>query len=151
VSHERLLCRYQRFGKTLSIETGSRWTLTWILPTAGNVIVIAELTVVEMASLLARMSVTAHSLRQCPDLASQLPAARCPGISGHATGKNRPQPGPPTALSASFAHPGRGAAGVGAARPKHLGQPLIFAAGDMRLLTAAAAEGFVTDDPNAHP
>jgi uncharacterized protein len=32
-----------------------------------------------------------------------------------------------------------------------LGVPIIFVSADQRLLTAAAAEGFVIDDPNAHP
>ena len=32
-----------------------------------------------------------------------------------------------------------------------LGEPLIFLSGDIDLLTAASNEGFVVDNPNAHP
>jgi predicted nucleic acid-binding protein len=41
-------------AKRYVIETGSSWVLSWIEPTAGNVILIAESTLVEMRSILAR-------------------------------------------------------------------------------------------------
>lgn len=66
-------------AKRYLVETGSNWVLSWVEPPANNVIIISELTFVEMRSLL----------------------ARC--------------------------------------------------VRDKNLLAAAAAEGFVTDDPNAHP
>jgi uncharacterized protein len=139
-------------AKRYLVETGSNWVLSWIEPPANNVIVISELAFVEMRSLLARrvresvlrvvdanalrndfllhanneyliVLVETNVLNQAARLVDQYPLRTLDAIQ----------------LASAIQ-----AVNV-------LGQPMLFISGDKNLLAAVASEGFVTDDPNAHP
>lgn len=139
-------------AKRYLVETGSNWVLSWVEPPANNVIIISELTFVEMRSLLARRvregvltTVDAKALRndfllhtkneylivlmetnvlnQASQLVDQYTLRTLDTIQLA------------SAIQAVTV----------------LAQPMTFISGDKNLLAAAAAEGFITDDPNAHP
>lgn len=142
-------------AKRYTQEVGTRWVRSWIRPNAGNVIVIAELAMVEMFSLLARRThdgeITTRSaaylrraflghlqtnyavikiessiLIRSRDLVTKYVAQRLRTLDAiHLA----------CAIQSQMA----------------LGQPLIFVSADNKLLDCAKAEGFATDDPRLHP
>jgi hypothetical protein len=133
-------------------ESGSAWVQSWIEPVHGNVIIIAEIAIVEMKSLLARRqrenSLTAQAaallwndflihaqkeyLRITLDEQSITIATRLIDIY------------PLRALDAvQLASAIRGMA--------ILGDPVTMISADTRLIQAALFEGFSADDPNNHP
>jgi len=133
-------------------EIGSTWTKSWVDPQHGHDIIISALTTVEIISVLTRReregTITAtersvmesdfllhieHEYMVIPLEERVLVQAR------NLLGQYRLR-----ALDALQL-----ACAVRAARVFSV--PPTFISADVRLLTAAAAEGLPTDDPNAHP
>jgi predicted nucleic acid-binding protein len=133
-------------------EPGSVWVRGWADPKASNTIVISRLTTVEVVAGLARRqrenSISAtdfttlrgrfifdvdrhyiviglrkHVLTTARNLAAQYPLRALDAIQLACALETR----------------------------KTLGAAITLVAADQRLLTAARAEGFTTDDPNLHP
>lgn len=133
-------------------ETGSTWIKTLADPTAGNVIIVCDLTAVEVFSTLARrqregtvtpanvlilqsrflfdfeheyLSVVLEDavLSRARDLLNRYPLRSLDSIQLA------------SALEAVNA----------------LGEPIIFISADKNLLAAAAGDGFNTDNPNNYP
>lgn len=139
-------------AKRYVIEVGSAWVLTWIEPVAGNAILIAELTLVEMRSMLARR-VKAKTLS--PNAAKQLRS----DFLIHARDEYLIIPIGTGIVSGAEAlvdrHGLRTLDALQLASALHAGvllnDPITFVGADAALLTAAQAEGLSTDNPNAHP
>ncbi len=133
-------------------EIGSAWVASWIEPVEGNLIIISELAFVEQVAVLARrrregmvsnavftqlhndfllhaereylvVGITGALLRQAGDLAARHPLRTLDAIQ----------------LACALDS------------VQTLGLTPTFVSADRNLLIAAAAEGFPTDDPNAHP
>jgi predicted nucleic acid-binding protein len=133
-------------------EVGSGWVQSWIAPTSGHVTIISALATVEFVSLLAR--------RQRQGNVSQADFDRLRrDFLFHVRRQYRviaPRQGvlvqarqlvakhPVRTLDALQLASALAAAGAIGAFP-------IFVSGDRKLLAVAAAEGFLTDDPNSHP
>lgn len=137
-------------------ETGTAWILSWIEPSADNVIVISELALVEMASILARLE-TAKKISA--SRASQLEAVFLLHTDDEylVTFIDSDTIEQARLLVAKY---GRlyGLRTLDAiqlasalAATVTLGEPIVFITGDNKLRDAAIAEGFQTDDPNFHP
>jgi predicted nucleic acid-binding protein len=139
-------------GRRYLSEVGTAWTLGWIEPAAGNVIVISELTTVET------MAVFAHLQRL-----GNLSAANATRLQNdfllHAANEYLVVPVDSSVFAQASSlvrkHPLRTldalhlAAALKAVSLLH--EPMTFVSGDKRQLAAAAAEGFITDDPYLHP
>ena len=133
-------------------EVGTNWVLSWVLPQAGNVVIVSELTLVEMFSLLARrqregsLSAPNTGILQGNFL---LHCEREYLVTPLDSGVLR------LARQLVDKHPLRTLDAIQLASALHvvniLNEPMTFISGDKNLLSAAAAEGFVTDDPNSHP
>lgn len=133
-------------------EVGSGWVISWAEPSAGNIIVLAHQTSVEMFSLLARrvregtLSITTVITLQNDFLLhaekEYLIYPQDNTLVAHARDLIMKYP-----LRTLDAIQLASAAEASAA----LNEALIFISADNNLLTAAAAEGFVTDNPLAHP
>lgn len=139
-------------AKRYLIETGSSWVLGWIEPTANNVIVIAELAMVEMRSVFARRvregilsAVDAAALRTdflahvgqeylTVYLDSQI-------LSGASSLVDKYTLRTLDAIQLACA--------VHAS--SYLSQSMMFISADNDLLKAAASEGFAVDNPNNYP
>jgi len=139
-------------AKRYVMETGSLWVRGWILPSAGNTIMISRLATVELIAMLMRRhregtlwisdvnrirsNFLAHVRKQYTvvDLETKVFSV---------------------ARSLLMKHPLRSSDAIQLASAvivrNHYRVKLTFIAADHRLLTAAAAEGFTTDDPNLHP
>ncbi len=139
-------------AKRYLAETGSQWVLTWIGSGAGNVIIISDLTIAEMPSLFARrrregtLSTTNVQILKANFLFHvEMEYLNVPldylllTLAGDLVDKY-----PLRALDAIQL-----ASAIRATRM--LGEAMTFVSADHNLLTAAAAEGFAIDDPNAHP
>ncbi len=133
-------------------ETGSAWVRRWARPGHGNIVVISEVTIVELASALARLqrdgslsptaflrlrnSFLVHTEREYLLVALRrrllLRASRL--VVSH----------PLRALDAIQLVCALEAV-------QAFGTTPTFVSADRNLLTAAAAEGLPTDDPNLHP
>ncbi len=139
-------------AKRYVVESGTNWVRSWTNPAAGNVVVMSDLTPVEMFSLLARKQREGllspsnftqvsntflfhieHEYLTTPLDAPVLVAAR--GVIGK------------YALRTLDAIQLSAALNVAAA----FGEPMTFVSADRNLLNAALAEGFNVDDPNVHP
>lgn len=139
-------------GRRYLPEVGSAWVTSWIVPAAANIVVIADLTTVEMLAVFARLqrerkltstdatilqsnfllhvqteylivSLDQAVILQARTLVSKYPLRTLDAIQLAC------------ALDASAM----------------LNEPLSFISGDNVLLAAAGAEGFSTDNPYAHP
>lgn len=139
-------------AKRYLAETGSTWVLSWILPATSNITVVAEIVSVEMFSLLARR------IRE-----NTLSAANAALLRNNflwhiekeylviaienlvlAQARQLVNKYPLRALDAIQL-----ACAIQAEAT--LNTPIIFISADKNLLSAASAEGFSVDDPNAHP
>jgi len=139
-------------AKRYIAEIGSSWLRGIVLPIAGNVVIIADLTLVEMFSLLARRgregtlhpgsvvllgnAVVLHAKREYLTMALDNPVL----TQARVLVNNHPL----RALNAIQL-------GCAIRARAAVGEPVTFVSGDKSLLTAAATEGFAIDDPNAHP
>lgn len=132
-------------AKRYLVEIGTTWTRSWTKSAAGNVIIIAELTSVEMFSLLNRRlregSLTPSSMNRLQQL-----------FLGHLQFEYL------VVFSFSQIHvlardlvnryPLRALDAIQLASAVHA---VSLLATPMTFVSAAAAEGFITDDPNLHP
>ncbi len=139
-------------AKRYLAEIGSAWVISWIEPPAGNVAVVAELTTVEMFTLIARrqregtLSQPSATILQNDFLVHieteylTVPLDRSVlGLARTLTGKY-----PLRTLDALQLASALRATAI-------LNEPMTFVSADRNLLNAALAEGFNVDDPNVHP
>jgi hypothetical protein len=139
-------------AKRYLVETGAAWMRGLCVRSSRNVIVISALTTIEFLSLLARQQ---RERRLTPAQVATLENAfmidyrdeylsvplEDPVLSHRRHLVKRHPLRPPDAIqlaSAIFV-------------ANFLNEPLTFICADMSLLTAAQAEGFAVDNPNAHP
>lgn len=139
-------------AKRYLVEAGSAWMRSWIAPAAGNVILISDLGVLEMLSVLERRkregSLSASDVRRLEA-----------DFTAHVAAEYVVAPLDKSVLQLAQhllrGHPLRALDAIQLASASRasqmLGEPLTFVSGDRSLLAVAAAEGFATDDPNAHP
>lgn len=133
-------------------ETGSTWVMNWILPPAGNIIVLTELAIVEMASLLGRhhrsnlLSTANLGVLQANFLVHTekeyliVPLESMILVQARALINKYPL----RALDAIQLASALQAVAL-------LNQQIIFVSADNNLLSAATAEGFAVDNPLMHP
>ena len=136
-------------------ETGSAWVRTLTTPATGNAIVTAHLTLVELYSALnRRVREASVSDSDYTNIATDLSAifssqyGIIPLISIVVNDakdllERHPLRAYDAVQLASAMYARNSLLAAGSAMP-------IFLSADLRLLTAAQAEGFVTDDPNLH-
>ncbi|MBI5668285.1 MAG: type II toxin-antitoxin system VapC family toxin [Chloroflexi bacterium] len=139
-------------AKRYVVEAGSTWVQSWTEPAAGHIIVICDITPVEMFSLLIRRqnerTLTAESVARLQtdflvhvendylvvELDSDLCVQARDLVHRHRI----------RALNAiQLASAIRGV--------QTLQESIHFVSADENLLRAAASEGFITDNPNQHP
>jgi hypothetical protein len=133
-------------------ETGSTWVISWIEPAADNVVIVAELALVEIQSLLARhvrggsLNITAADalrtdflIHYRDDYLAILLETSIIQTAGHLVNQYKLRSLDAVQL-ASASH-----------AVQILGEPMTFVSADSNLLAAAIAEGFAVDNPNAHP
>ncbi len=133
-------------------EPGSRWVLSWILPTSGNVIAVAETAVVEMSSLLNRRR------REKALTQSQVSILQANFLL-HIETEYLVVPLETTRLLEAHyltnKHPLRALDAIQLACGLHavaiLKTSMTFITADINLLTIAASEGFTVDNPNSYP
>ncbi len=132
-------------------EIGSAWTQSWIIPDAGNTVIVSEIVLTEMRSVLARRvreglnSGVAHSAK----LAFSLHIRREYKVITVS------REGLLTAGDLTEKYPLRTLDAIHLAAAIHarsaLALPIIFVTADKQQRHAAAAESFETDDPTTHP
>ncbi len=139
-------------GKRYMAEIGSGWIIKQTRPAAGNVILISDLTTVEVCSALARK----RRLKQL----SAADGARLRGefltqVDEEYLALAVDAPVLARARNLVDKHPLRTLDAVQLASALEaiavFGEPLSFVSADTDLLTAAAAEGLAVDNPLAHP
>jgi predicted nucleic acid-binding protein len=133
-------------------ETGTQWTLTWIVSTANNTILVSDIASVEMYSLLARRGrenflpqanitilqalVLLHMQQEYLVLTTHEMI-----LAGARSLVNRYPLRTLDALHLAAALEARVIMAI----------PMTFVSADRNLLSAAASEGLLTDNPNLHP
>lgn len=133
-------------------EVGSAWTLAWIEPPADNIVVVSELASIEMFSLFARRqregkltSLNASSLRV--DFLLHVEQEYLTVLLDSAIVRQ--------AQNLVTNYPLRTLDAIQLAcalqAVSTLGTSMTFVSADNNLLTAARAEGFMTDNPLHHP
>lgn len=141
------------FGKRYLVESGTRWVRSWIHPSAGNTIGISEIGIIEFQSILTRRlyegSVSqslANQLEQ--DFLYHVRHSEYQLVSFSLRLRQE-------ALQLVKRQNLRTLDAIHLASAVISGQLMgvkpTFISADKRLLAAAAAEGFTTDDPLAHP
>jgi predicted nucleic acid-binding protein len=139
-------------AKRFVVEVGSAWVNSWAQPAAGNIVVISALAVVELFSLLARKqregSIAAGDFINIRnDILLDVEKQYLVASLDEAT-LNR-------ARNLVVSYPLRTLDAIQLAcaieTTTTLGELMTFVSGDNNLLAAAAAEGFATDNPYAHP
>jgi predicted nucleic acid-binding protein len=140
------------FAKRYLPETGSSWVKSWIEPSAGNITFVSEISTVEFISLLAR--------RQREKTVSSADFHRLQNdFLVHARREYRVISLTSIVLQLArqllVRHPLRtlDALQLASAQAvtRAVGSSSIFVSADKNLLSAASAEGFAVDNPNAHP
>jgi uncharacterized protein len=139
-------------GRRYLTELGTPWVLSWILPTAGNVILISELATVELFATFARLQ------RQGLLMASHVVTLQ-QNFMLHVEQEyltiflDRPIIAQARSLVGNYKLRTLDALQLASALDAYtaLGEPITLVSGDNDLLVAAAAEGFATDNPYAHP
>jgi predicted nucleic acid-binding protein len=134
-------------------EVGSGWVLSWAVPAAGNVVVISELTTVEMFSLLARKQ--REGLLSANDIA-QIQTTFLIHVEKEYLAIPLSRPVLAQARQLLVNYPLRTLDTIQLACAQDavstLNEPMTFISGDTNLLAAAAAsEGFAADNSNLHP
>ncbi len=132
-------------------ETGSTWVSSWIEPSFGNIIVIAELALVEMRAAFSRR------LRDGTLSAANITQLRNDFLL-HAQNEylivHLDTPILAQAARLTDNHPLRTLDAIQLACALRavylLAEPITFVSADENLLSAAAAEGFIIDNPHAH-
>ena len=133
-------------------EPGSAWVLSWIEQVTGNVIVVSELTIVEVVSALARrrrdktLDADVVISVQNDFLAHMEDEYVVVVLESKIVTKAR---------QLVVQYPLRTLDAVQLAcaidSTTLFDEPVIFICADLNLIRAAAAEGFATDNPNLHP
>lgn len=139
-------------GRRYLTEIGATWVRTWIEPAAGHVIVVSELTLLEMFSVLARRQ------RERSITAADAAVAQA-NVLLHFEKQYLPVPLDALVLAQARVLVGRyvlrslDAIQLASALQARaiLSEPMLFICADNNLLAAAAGEGFATDNPLAHP
>lgn len=139
-------------AKRYIFEAGSQWVQRWILPQAGHIIVIAELTTVEMFSLIARRE-------QEGTLALTNALTLRTNFLYHTQHEYLTIPLESTVLTHSrnlvTIHPIRTLDAIQLACALHtaflLQETIVFVSADNKLLSAAQSEGLIADNPLLHP
>ncbi|MHB8627011.1 MAG: type II toxin-antitoxin system VapC family toxin [Aggregatilineales bacterium] len=133
-------------------EVGSRWVRSWTFPAAGHVIVISALATVEMVSLLTRR-VQDGSLTASAE--SPLRSTFLLHVEKEYLPVLLDWPVLTSAQRLIPRHMLRALDAIQLASAldavSKLSEPMTFVCADNRLLAAAAAEGFSTDNPLLHP
>jgi hypothetical protein len=133
-------------------ETGTQWALTWIVPAANNTILVSDMASVEMYSLLARRG-REHFLPQANItilqslvlLHMQHEYLVLPTHDAILAGaRNLVNRYPLRTLDALHLAAALEAKMV-------LAIPMTFVSADRNLLSAAASQGLLTDNPNLYP
>jgi predicted nucleic acid-binding protein len=139
-------------AKRYLVETGSGWIKSFFLPTLNQVIVISELTPVEMFSLLARRQREGYI---SPQDAAAFRADFLVHFEKQYLVVNLESSILLQARSLVTNYKLRTLDAIQLASAIHasniLGEPLTFLSGDIDLLNAASSEGFAVDNPNVHP
>lgn len=138
-------------AKRYIIEQGSSWVQSWIEPAAGHIIIVCDITPIEMFSLMIRRQnegiFTADAVAKLRvdflvhleteylvvELDSNLCVQARDLVNRHRT-RTLDAIQLASAIRAS----------------QILNEPIKFISADETLLKAAAAEGFIIDNPNAH-
>lgn len=137
-------------AKRYIAEIGSTWVKSWTRPRAGHQIIISRLTTIEIVSLLMRRQ------RQKSISALQVKRARQSFLL-HLRTHYMIVEIDNTVLAWTkrllVRHPLRTLDAIQLASAISVARtiPFTFVSADINLLTAAVAEGLLTDDPNAHP
>jgi len=139
-------------GRRYLTEIGTAWVRSWIEPSVGHIIVVSELTLVEMFSALARRQ-RERSIAPADAAAAQA------NVLLHFEKQYLPVPLDTLVLSQARGLVGRyvlrslDAIQLACALQAMaiLSEPMLFISADNNLLTVAAGEGFTTDNPLAHP
>jgi predicted nucleic acid-binding protein len=132
-------------------EQGSAWVRAWIEPQHGNTIIIAEVAIPEVISTLARLQRQSFlSSRAFPRFRARFELA----VEQEYFVIPVAAPIIRAASELVVRHPLHtlDALHLAAAleSSRRFAQPPLFVSADQRLLSAAAAEGFLTDNPNNH-
>lgn len=140
------------FAKRYVPEVGSTWVLSWIAPTANNIVYISGISLVEFSSIIARKLGEGHITQSD---AHQLKNAflfhtyreyAIVSISASVI---------QTAQQLVTRYPLRTLDSLQLAcalnTVRYASSMPTFVTADQRLFAAAAAEGFPVEDPNAHP
>ncbi len=142
-------------AKRYTNEVGSQWIRTTLRSTSENLVIISELALVELFSVLARRE---HD----GDIKASSTARLRNIFLAHVRDEYSPIriDGVLIARAQDLVtkHVALGLRSLDAIQlacaqraQTALQQPVIFISADAKLLNAAAAEGFTTDDPNHHP
>jgi predicted nucleic acid-binding protein len=133
-------------------EVGSGWVLSWAVPAAGNVVIISELTTVEMFSLLARKQ--REGLLSANDIA-QIQTTSLIHVEKEYLAIPLSRPVLAQARQLLVKYPLRTLDAIQLACVQDvvstLNEPMTSISGDTNRLAAAASEGFATDNRNLHP
>ena len=138
-------------GKRYILETGTEWLSNLIHPDSGNLVIISELALVEIFSVFARkqrenkLSTEALAQAQYNFLWHVKSEYQVIFIDSPILGRAR---------ELVSKHPLRTLDAIQLACAVEaltvLREPIAFISADKNLLAIAAAEGFATNDPNAH-
>jgi uncharacterized protein len=133
-------------------EVGSTWITSLIDPTAGHVIVLSQLAIIEVSSVIARKQ--RLGLISVVD-ATQVRANFLLDVKEEYITVPLDDAVVQQASDLIIRYPLRSLDAIQLAcaieATRVLSEPLIFICSDNNLLVAAAAEGFTTDNPLAHP
>ncbi len=139
-------------AKRYLVEAGSGWIKSFFIPTVSHVIIISELTPIEMFSLVARRQREAYI---SPQDAAALRIDFLVHFEKQYLAVTLESLIFLQARSLVTTHKLRTLDAIQLASAIHaatlLGENLTFLSGDNDLLTAASNEGFVVFNPNAHP
>jgi uncharacterized protein len=139
-------------AKRYLMETGSVWVRQWANPAAGNIIIISGLATVEVAAAVARRE---REGTISPNDAMTLRRVFAGHINQSYTVINLSKGVLAHARDLVGKYPLRSLDAIQLASALRAAQTLgitpTFISADQRLLSAATAEGFAVDDPNAHP
>lgn len=139
-------------GKRYMTEIGSTWVRTLAAPTAGHVVVLSRLVIVEISSALVRKQrlgqiSAADALQRRTDFLLHIEKLYLTVPLDEAVLQR--------ASDLTGKYPLRSLDAIQLAcaveATATLGEPHIFVCSDNNLLAAAIAEGFTTDNPLAHP
>lgn len=139
-------------AKRYVLEVGSTWVNSLIVPAANNVLIVTELTKIEMIAVFAR--------KQRENTLSTADFSKVSNAFLHHTNAEYLvlRLDDPTLVQARLLvakHPLRTLDAIQLSSAleavKGFNEPMTFISADNNLLKIAAAEGFTTDNPNAHP